>query len=375
MIKTPAQLVAAYCAIGLTLVGCPLPYAVELKQTTRLMEPEFITLNYFKKVGAFTPDCVGDRISDFRPDVDFIDRKEFWHAAFPRPAPSTSLSRLLEDSALRNRVAHYDLDYLVTVHSDYSLHEHGHIPPPIGARWGRWKFYVSAELWNWQNGSLTKRARAEGSGPTAKAVLVFVPLYFGAYGAAASTCETVAQEIVEHIERRPGAVRVAVLGTGDSGVVPPVGGWAVKELSTKAKNPGSEAFYTLATHLHVSADVHEDWVAETLYRVGTAPGGYSATGFMSSEKWTWLCRAAHRNHPRAQMTMGDYYRSGTDPVSPDAVKSYMWHALAAANGSDSAARRVTEYRFRLAADQIAEGEQLASEWKPDPAKCAASIER
>ena len=59
------------------------------------------------------------------------------------------------------------------------------------------------------------------------------------------------------------------------------------------------------------------------------------------------------------------YRWGTEPVSKDLVRAYMWYALAA---SDEDARLTgvrDEFAESLMPEQIAAGNELAAEWRPD----------
>jgi hypothetical protein len=51
-------------------------------------------------------------------------------------------------------------------------------------------------------------------------------------------------------------------------------------------------------------------------------------------------------------------------VQQDYVRAYMWYSLGAAKGMEAGARLRDAIAKRMDADQIAEAQQLAREWRP-----------
>ena len=78
----------------------------------------------------------------------------------------------------------------------------------------------------------------------------------------------------------------------------------------------------------------------------------------------WYSKAADQGNIDAQFNLGTMYELGTG-VPQDYVRAYMWLSLVAAPGERIYA---SESRDRIArhmtAQQIAEAQKLASEWKP-----------
>jgi len=70
----------------------------------------------------------------------------------------------------------------------------------------------------------------------------------------------------------------------------------------------------------------------------------------------------------AQFVLGTMYEEGTAGGSHDYVQAHMWVNLAASRASGDAQKKYADYRDRLAremtAQQIAEAQRLAREWRP-----------
>jgi len=85
-----------------------------------------------------------------------------------------------------------------------------------------------------------------------------------------------------------------------------------------------------------------------------------------AEAARWYRKAAEQGHARAQFKLGNVYREGQG-VAQDYVQAHMWMNLAASRASDGQ-ERYTSARDSLAgvmtAQQIAEAQRLAREWKP-----------
>ena len=106
----------------------------------------------------------------------------------------------------------------------------------------------------------------------------------------------------------------------------------------------------------------------------------------SAEAWKFNCLAANQNHPDAQALVADYYHQSRDPVELDFLRAYVWYRRAELNGYEGrqSLRIKTEtggwkccttkpYSEALAVNmtpsELADGERLVSEWKPNPAEC------
>jgi hypothetical protein len=85
-----------------------------------------------------------------------------------------------------------------------------------------------------------------------------------------------------------------------------------------------------------------------------------------AEAATWFRRAADRGVALAQFVLGTMYEEGT-AGSQDYVQAHMWVNLAASHASGDVQKNYAEYRDRLArkmtAQQVAEAQRLAREWK------------
>jgi uncharacterized protein len=87
----------------------------------------------------------------------------------------------------------------------------------------------------------------------------------------------------------------------------------------------------------------------------------------------WYHLAAEQGHATAQSNLASMYYSG-EGVPQDYVQAYMWVSLAASRFSPSAtedreqaARHRDIVASKMTADQMAEAQKRAREWKPQPA--------
>ena len=83
------------------------------------------------------------------------------------------------------------------------------------------------------------------------------------------------------------------------------------------------------------------------------------------EAFKWYQLAAAKGSVEAQYTLGDLYSKGRG-VQTDVVLAHMWFSLAVAQGHPDASHLISFVKTRMSADQIAEAERLAREWKPKP---------
>jgi len=81
----------------------------------------------------------------------------------------------------------------------------------------------------------------------------------------------------------------------------------------------------------------------------------------------WYRMAAEQGQPDAQNNLGFMYANGQG-VPQDYIQAHMWYILAASSGGDDdgemAAKNRDEIAEKMTAEQIAEAQRLAREWKP-----------
>jgi TPR repeat protein len=80
------------------------------------------------------------------------------------------------------------------------------------------------------------------------------------------------------------------------------------------------------------------------------------------EAVSWTRSAAEQGEPGAQFHLGLAYHQGTG-VESDPVQAYKWYSLAAALGVEDATYNREILSGEMTADQISEGQRLASEWR------------
>jgi len=83
-----------------------------------------------------------------------------------------------------------------------------------------------------------------------------------------------------------------------------------------------------------------------------------------SQAASWYRRAAEQGHPDAQLNLGILYAIGSG-VGQDPVLAHQWFDLATRSHlRDLAAKNIERLERSMTAEQIAEAERLAREWKP-----------
>jgi len=88
-----------------------------------------------------------------------------------------------------------------------------------------------------------------------------------------------------------------------------------------------------------------------------------------TERWRWVCRAAHSGHTKAMYELGNYNRWSLGMALPNQVRAYLWYTLA--EDWEWSQRFKEKLTREMTPDQIAEAERLVSEWEPNPAECEA----
>jgi TPR repeat protein len=83
----------------------------------------------------------------------------------------------------------------------------------------------------------------------------------------------------------------------------------------------------------------------------------------SAEAVNWFRRAAEQDYPEAQHNIGAMYASGQG-VKRDYVQAYKWLNLCAAKGNGGCITQRDLIAKKLKPAQIAEGQRLATDFKP-----------
>ena len=91
------------------------------------------------------------------------------------------------------------------------------------------------------------------------------------------------------------------------------------------------------------------------------------------EAMSWYTKAAERGDASAQNNLGSMYAAGK-AAPRDLVQAHKWYTLAAAHFPpdeaafrDKAVRNADTIAAKMSAEQIAEAQRLAREWKPGSA--------
>jgi uncharacterized protein len=83
------------------------------------------------------------------------------------------------------------------------------------------------------------------------------------------------------------------------------------------------------------------------------------------EASNWFRRAAEQDYTQAQHNLGAMYASGQG-VKKDFLQAYKWLNICAAKGNAGCVTQRDLIAKKLKAGQIAEGQRLATEFKPQP---------
>ena len=77
-----------------------------------------------------------------------------------------------------------------------------------------------------------------------------------------------------------------------------------------------------------------------------------------------VSKAAEQGESFAQTSLGFMYEDGTEGVPQDYTLAHMWLNLAAAQGRPAAKIELDKLTSKMTAQQIAEAQRMAREWKP-----------
>jgi len=109
-------------------------------------------------------------------------------------------------------------------------------------------------------------------------------------------------------------------------------------------------------------DAHSQYLLGGDYEfgIGIIPQDYE-------EAMRWYRAAAEQGHAKAQNSLGSMYGYG-DGVPQDYIQAHMWYSLAASDLTGEYKERNVKSRDLIAeemsAEEIAEAQRLAREWKP-----------
>jgi hypothetical protein len=79
----------------------------------------------------------------------------------------------------------------------------------------------------------------------------------------------------------------------------------------------------------------------------------------------WLCRAADQGNNEAQYLLALFYETGSNGVTKDLVKSYMWYQISAfTEGNMRPTNQAQRVWNNLTAEQSIQAETLLRNWKP-----------
>jgi TPR repeat protein len=153
---------------------------------------------------------------------------------------------------------------------------------------------------------------------------------------------------------------------------------AVKWFRKAAEQGNADAQYNLGCCYYDGKGVEKDsaeavkWTrkaaeqndADAQFSLGDSYGSGKGVEKDDIEAAKWYRKAAEQGHTDAQNNLGVSYAFGTGVVK-DYVESYKWLDLAAAKGSDNAKKLMTVLEIKMTPEQIAEGQKLAREFKPN----------
>ena len=78
----------------------------------------------------------------------------------------------------------------------------------------------------------------------------------------------------------------------------------------------------------------------------------------------WMRRAALMGDAQAQAKLGNTYSYKDGDFPHDYVQAYMWTYLAVEHGDQLSKAQLSDIESKMTADQIAQAQKLAHEWKP-----------
>ncbi len=155
----------------------------------------------------------------------------------------------------------------------------------------------------------------------------------------------------------------------------------IAEVMKKAEEGDASAQYRLGRMYDAGQGVPQDFREVVRWFRAAAEQGHESAqfslGFMYfmgeaipqdyKEAFRWYLAAAEQGNSSAQKSLGAMYRAGRG-VPQDPIQAHMWYNLAASSGGDQGRKMAVKSRDstakKMTAEQIAEAQRLAREWKP-----------
>ena len=128
---------------------------------------------------------------------------------------------------------------------------------------------------------------------------------------------------------------------------------------------GKEAYERgkYAAALHEWRPLAEQGHAQAQYNLGVMYLVGNGVAQDNAEAMKWYRKAAEQEVAFAQHMLGFMYARGLG-VAQDLIQAHMWSNLAAGQGNEAAASDRDTVAGKLTAEQLAEAEKLARDWKP-----------
>jgi hypothetical protein len=277
-------------------------------------------------IPAHSADCLRDSLLQIHPTLRIVSPDDFRRAAFPdQPADDVAFAypiresqrKLLATPMFRDRVAPLRLRYLVSVGEQEESHQVG-TPGDWDSGFTSWETSLTmrASVIDLKDGRAVESIEFHAAGDRGVFFLFGVPLFFVVEIVRGPVCKALGERLGNVLTRR------------DS-----------------TSGPST-----------------------------SAPSGYARAAYERGNYATalWLFRRqAERGDADAQNNLATMYRAGQG-VPQDYVQAYVWFTLAAtrfpaseAEKRDKAIKDREEVAAKLTAEQVAEAQRLAHEWRPE----------
>lgn len=218
--------------------------------------------------------------------------------------------------------------------------------------------------------ALTKAAEAGDS----KAQLLLGLAYF--YGQAVTQDPLLANQWLSKAAEQGDMLAQYQLAVNYSSQETQPGGTQTVKWFTKAAQQGhTEAQFRLGIHYLIGIGVTQDgneaakWFrkaaeqnhAEAQWTLGTLYQKGFGVAKSTTEAAKWYLLSAEQGFARAEYYLATLYELGQG-VAKDNISAYKWHTIASKMGEPVALRYRENLAAQMSAEQIAQGEQQASEW-------------
>lgn len=361
----------AILALAPLLAACPAPVTLDVGRLgeTYLADTADPGSYQIMEAGEALDDCgLPNSIGKDQSGVEIVDSDLFWRTAFPDPVPSSTIQAVLADPDISQRLAELDVEYLVAVGGEsVATDMNGSMSCSLqgcaGALWNQEWTDLEATVWNLDTDAPVDSIVAKGSAKTVMAAFIVPVIWLEPY-TRSTTCRNLGREIGSVVAEQNdrGVVQIALVGVSGS-AFQRIDSDDLDDLLELAEDGDADALYDLAVYFQQVGDwdTIPRWQTEVLFRLAMVTNG--------EDRWTWLCQAANAGHAAAQAQAGwaaeaDYYTDGTVPT--DLTEAYKWYRLALLNGEISAAADMDRLEASLTAEQVAEAERRASDWRPGP---------